>query len=75
MPRKTPYVDLTGRRFGKLTVKEYVPRKGWRCVCNCKHKRECIRTTRRLLHDAKNHSCGCSRFTLKYEKEAARKRA
>ena len=59
------FTDLTGQRFGRLTVIEravdYVPAKGygvaqWRCVCDC-GKESIIRGAH--LKSGKTKSCGC----------------
>lgn len=60
--------DLTGRRFGRLTVLEYEPpepgRRGarWICLCDCG-----VRCTVDAFHliSGKTSSCGC------YRKEVA----
>ena len=59
--------DLTGQRFGKLTVIEYISAKDagkpgtaayWRCKCDCGG--ETVVRTHDLIH-AKIKSCGCYR--------------
>lgn len=58
------FKDLTGRRFGRLTVLEYEPpdygRRGarWRCVCDCGVR--CTIAAYALLC-GKTTSCGCYR--------------
>lgn len=54
-------VDLTGRRFGKLTVQSVSHRTSdrtwhWHCVCDCGDPRIC---TGRNLKGGKSKSCGC----------------
>jgi len=53
-------LDLTGQRFGKLTVLRPAENKNkrttWRCRCDCGS--ECIVTTRNL-RAGKTKSCGC----------------
>ena len=56
-------IDLTGRRFGSLTVIERVPdpqckRVYWSCRCDCGNT--CVRTTYVLTHGI-SASCGCVR--------------
>lgn len=55
-----PLVDLTGRRFGKLTVQSIGPKKSkrwsWHCVCDCGELRICLGTN---LTGDKTKSCGC----------------
>lgn len=65
------YKDLTGRRFGRLTVIEYShienSRTYWKCVCDCGN----ITTIQgHLLSTGKTKSCGC----LNREKAAERMR-
>ena len=47
--------DLTGRRFGKLTVETYIGSSKWRCRCGCGNYIDVA--TSDLL---KTKSCGCS---------------
>lgn len=53
-------IDLTGKRFGRLTVIERAPNRGrrtmWRCKCQC-GKEKVIR--QEDLHSGKIVSCGC----------------
>lgn len=35
MSRKKPHKDLTGERFGKLTVLKYIGESKWLCKCEC----------------------------------------
>jgi len=56
-------VDLTGKRFGKLTVLEREPSQKtddvrWRCVCDCGNE---IVARGRNLKQGFTKSCGCSR--------------
>lgn len=58
--------DLSGKRFGKLVVKEYAGysikgHAAWRCVCDC--GRELI-TDNGSLRAGYRTSCGCSRTSL-----------
>jgi hypothetical protein len=63
--------DLTGRRFGRLTVLYVSGRKHnrllWHCECDCGN--EIDLTSNRLLHVKGTKSCGCLR------KEVSAKRA
>lgn len=56
--RSVPQVDLTGRRFGKLTVVSYAGSSYWDCKCEC--GRETTVLGARLL-DGQTKSCGCLR--------------
>lgn len=55
-------LDLTGQRFGKLTVLEPAEKIGgrtaWRCLCDCGQKT--VVTTMRL-RDGHRTSCGCDK--------------
>lgn len=57
MPNK---LDLTGQKFGKLTVISEAPKRGkhchWNCVCECGNKRV-VRTNNLRMGTSK--SCGC----------------
>lgn len=61
------FIDLTGRRFGKLTVVEKLPSgpnaQRWRCQCDCGSER--IAPGRSLRH-GKIFSCGCERGTHRH---------
>ena len=55
-------IDLTGQRFGRLTVLEKVPSKNtnarWRCLCDCGKETTALGTT---LRRGETKSCGCYR--------------
>lgn len=68
-------IDLTGQKFGRLTVIErapnYISPKGqhvtkWRCVCDC--GKETIKTSYELRHE-ENISCGCYKRENHYFKD------
>ena len=67
MPRG--YVeDFTGRRFGKLTVKERVPGKApiqYLCLCDCGNTKE---VQAQNLKSGRSTSCGCFRTSLLKER-------
>ena len=54
------FKDLTGQRFGRLTVIELAIIKGentfWKCKCDCG---KCCIVTRRNLKSGNTKSCGC----------------
>ena len=54
--------DLTGQRFGRLTVIEFVPtedrRTHWKCLCDCGKEKI---TLAYLLKEGGTVSCGCQR--------------
>ncbi len=54
--------DLTGQRFGRLTVLEFVPTAGkhsfWKCKCDCGNVKN-IRSD--VLLEGKTISCGCEK--------------
>lgn len=55
-------IDLTGQKFGRLTVIEKVPSKNtnarWRCKCDCGKETTVLGTT---LRRGESRSCGCFR--------------
>lgn len=55
-------IDLTGKKFGLLTVREYVggARRRWRCECECGAIREIMGSE---LRRGMAKSCGCHRRT------------
>lgn len=56
------FIDLTGERFGRLTVKEYAGvisgRTHWFCECECGNE---IITSSNSLRRRRTQSCGCIR--------------
>ncbi len=52
--------DLTGRRFGRLTVTAYAGKEGgvhrWRCICDCGEETV---VSHSMLLSSKTKSCGC----------------
>lgn len=60
-------IDVTGKKFGKLTVLSPAPtRKGharWICRCDCGRQHE---TRYDALKSGKTKSCGCLHFVPKY---------
>lgn len=58
------FIDLTGQKFGRLTVIERAPNKGkqtmWRCICSCSDKNICI-TRGADLKNGVIVSCGCKK--------------
>lgn len=61
------FKDLTGQRFGRLTVVKKAPniegRTAWECLCDCGNT--CVSRTQYLIQGTKK-SCGC----LKHENKA-----
>lgn len=57
---KTFRKDLTGQRFGRLTVLGFVPTKDeqshWLCICDCGNKTTVVSNSLTLGH---TQSCGC----------------
>lgn len=64
-------LDLTGQKFGRLTVLKAAPKKGasprWECRCDCGKSKN---TSTMQLRSGKTRSCGC----LRRETTAARTR-
>lgn len=54
-------IDMTGKVFGRLTVREYVARQGWRCECACGNAKIATGTN---LRNGLYVSCGCHRDKL-----------
>lgn len=59
-------IDLTGKRFGRLTVKEKVlshntTNATWLCVCDCGNTTKVLGTT---LRRGESRSCGCLKREL-----------
>lgn len=73
-----PKYDLTGKRFGRLTVlyqtDDYVEPSGgsrtakWHCICDCGN--ECDKLATLLTRD-KTHSCGC--YAIEVVRAASKK--
>lgn len=57
-----PKIDLTGKKFGKLTPQYYIKGGKWHCLCECGN--ECDVDTRNL-NSGHTTSCGC------YQKDKA----
>lgn len=59
---KLPYIDETGKRYGKWWVIQLSNKKGaygqvyWDCVCECGNERQVLGTSLRSGHSS---SCGC----------------
>ena len=64
-------IDLTGQRFGRLTVKEKAPSKNgctnavWLCLCDCGNEVSVLSTT---LRKGESTSCGCFRSEMMSKK-------
>ena len=50
-------IDISGQRFGKLTVIAYIGKKVWRCTCDCGQS---IQVRGALLRNGHTKSCGCN---------------
>ncbi len=54
------FIDLTGKKFGKLTAIERINKKGkewvWKCKCDCGNECEVIGAS---LRSGRTKSCGC----------------
>lgn len=57
------FIDKTGMKFGKLTAREYLGNKMWRCDCDCGNTNIIISSDRLVINPTKTHrgtrSCGC----------------
>lgn len=60
------FIDLTNKKFGKLTAIEYKGRNKsggvWRCLCDCGNE---VLVLGGNLRKGKTQSCGCYRFGLR----------
>lgn len=60
---KKRYEDLAGKKFGKLTVREFSGRKGkdilWLCDCDCGNTKVAFASS---LKAGNTTSCGCSKY-------------
>ena len=54
--KSKPRIDLTGKKFGRLTPKEYVKGGKWICECECGN---IIIVDTRNLNSGHTKSCGC----------------
>ena len=65
MPTDPRFVDLTGRRFERLTVIRYLGKLGrthvWDCLCECGTS---VSVSRTHLVSGHTRSCGCLRLEL-----------
>ena len=56
------YIDITGQRFGRLTVLEYAEYKNeqayWRCLCECGRV---VTVAGSSMRNGHSKSCGCAR--------------
>lgn len=52
-------IDITGKKYGKLTVIEYADHAFWKCRCSC-GKEVIVRGAH--LRSGASKSCGCSRI-------------
>lgn len=71
-------LDLIGREFGKLTVREYLGRDArsvatYRCSCSCGETDSHI-ASRKNLMSGSPRSCGCARRNQENHPEGARLR-
>ena len=57
--KRSRLIDLTGRRFGRWTVIDYVGGSKWLCVCDCGARANVAGGN---LRAGKSRSCGCVRI-------------
>lgn len=50
------FQDLTGHKYGRLTVKSYVGERKWRCLCDCGREHVAFSFN---MRQGKTTSCGC----------------
>lgn len=58
--KRRQYKDLTNKKFGKLTAKEYVGHSCWLCQCECGGT---VIKARQDLESGKADNCGCLTFS------------
>lgn len=57
-------IDETGKKYGKLTVLEYVGKRKWKCQCECGNT---INAYIFNLKRGRTKSCGCEKYTNLYD--------
>ena len=53
--------DITGQKFGELTVKRYLGHKIWECECSCENH-TIVQVRKGNLLNGSTRSCGCKRY-------------
>lgn len=71
------FIDLTGKRFGKLTVIEIAgkDKRGqirWRCICDCGNEKTINGGDLTRKNRPGTHSCGCENKSHKHGKKHTR---
>lgn len=56
--RDTGFIDLTNKKFGRLTAKKYLGDKKWLCECSCTPGRT-VEVLGANLRNGSTKSCGC----------------
>ena len=54
--KSKPRVDLTGKKFGRLTPQYYIKGGKWHCICDCGNE---LNIDTRHLNSNHTQSCGC----------------
>lgn len=65
------FKDLTGQKFGKLEVLEYLGKSFWLCRCECG---KTVTRKSQTLVTGRSTSCGCNNMRYKVEHDATFKR-
>ena len=60
-----PRVDLTGKKFGRLTPQYYIKGGKWHCICDCGKE---LDVDTRNLNSGHSKSCGCSNKDINSKK-------
>lgn len=54
--KSKPRIDLTGKKFGRLTPQYYIKGGKWHCICDCGNE---LDVDTRNLNSNHTQSCGC----------------
>jgi len=54
--------DITGKRYGYLTVEKYLGQSNWECKCVCGQSKT-VKTG--ALNNGATKSCGCFKYTMR----------
>jgi len=55
------FIDVTGKKFGRLTAKAYLGKSYWSCICDCGNTAE---VTMYRMKSGNTTSCGCRKRSV-----------